>query len=468
MESEMIRASVFILGKDFQVQSVKLHREIGQLGRGQAQIHPLGGLYKTISEDDVETLAKEFKDAILNKDDAEENVEVTLSKRGNMARFHGFLTSCDSAVNGEGSASFSVSFAEINYVLSSMSLAAYPSGEVELHGALARPNARHPYTRIANPSGDIAERIRTLFKTAKTYASKLSEDNPVDRVMAQHRKANEKYENIFNSLLDRSSMNPYWLDSVGPQVSMQINDVIAYTLFDSGLDAWQALMRLAHQFNLIYVGGFGQGGYFKTLELESGGCNLNDSYDSVNARTFHLGKSLEQSVGQVIAIHPNKTPSKDMSGVFKYAGGSKNKVAGMYPEEPKPANGKIVMMRAPSYFAATIEPVADKNDPFDGKTEAEAESTAEKLRDNHEKTQDAVEKNSALVDRWCEDMYRIMRTRNVKTTVVKPIERESCEVGDSVTVGSFEGVLNSTSITVNINGDTGSARAVYNVAYIQP
>ena len=469
MQSEDVVATVSILGTDYRVQSLNMGKKIGQLARGSAQINPSGSMFQSIGEADVESMAKDFNETILNKDDANPNVSASIAVSGTtVGSFSGILTSCNATISGEGSSSFSVSFAEVNYVLNSMSFSAYPSGAVEMVGALSRSNARHPYTRLTTTSGDIAQRIKQLYQTAKTHASKLSQDNPVDKVMAQHREANKKYEEVFNSLLDRSDMNPAWLDSVSTQVSMQIDDTIAEILFDSRLNVWQALMRIAHQFNLIYVGGFEDGGFFTQLDVGESSCNLKGAGNSVSSRTLQLGRSLEQSIGQIIALQPLRNPST-LVGVFKDRNGSINKVAGMFPKDkPKPTTGKIIVMRAPSYFTPSIPPSEGKDDDLDGSTEEEADTTAEDLDEENKKREDAIRENSALVDRWCEDMYKIMRTRNVKYSVTKPIERAPCELGKAVTVGSFEGSLGSVTLTASISGNSGTAQTTYIVSYIQP
>ena len=464
MKAQEIKASVTVLGTSYPVQSIRLSKSIGHLTIGSASIQmQQSSKAQPVSGDEVASLARAFNNAVLNKTDATPNVEVNLVDQIN---FSGILLGCNGSIDAKGSASFSINFAEPAYMLNAMNLSCYPSG-VPQSKILSKVEVKHPFADLSQATGPISLRIAQLYRTA--LSNFKTTGTYVDRIFEQQRQINTGLASVFGGVIQRSNANTNaeWLENDNAVLSAHLNDVLATTLFSSSLNLWQALMNIANQTNLIYVGDFERGGYFRQLELEGGGGNL--AAPPISTRALSLGRSGEQAIGQVSAYAPERDA---YHGEFNYRSGSTDKsriLLSAYPDTPLPANGKIITMEAPSWFVIGRETAVRDigRNKMNGKTGAEVDLVLADMKKPNEELTVNKETVKDQLRLWCRDKYNLLRARNISASIRRPFTTNELELGTPGDVAEgVSGILNGVTHDVAINGNSGAAYTTYDVRYV--
>lgn len=464
MQALPVTAGVNVFGVDYPVEAVTLTKRIGAYSAGTANIQiQQNKKGQPISGEELGQMANAFKTAILDKTDTEPNVKVNLV---NQINFEGILMGVQGGINASGSASFNISFAEPNVMLNSMNLNCYPS-DVNMLSNTNKIEVRHPFTAKADVGGSIASRILKLYEVAKSSTSKT--ETWADRVWERQREINELMEPTFFSLLRRSeqSTNPDWLQNANDSVSIRATDEIAQILFTKRLNLWQALMNIANQFNLIYVGDFTNGGFFKQLDLEGSGSDL--TAGPTKTRNLTLGRSSQQAIGQVTAYTAAK--NAHATKFLKNTGNGQNltgrTLLASYPPTPAPANGKSIQTTAPSWFAVEHETKNRVVDRIVDKTDNDIKALSEAMSQYNKEEQEIKTKNSEALKLWCRDKYFLLRSQNFKAVAVKPLTTNEFELGSPAQVYSdISGVLSSVRHTLRVKENSGNATTKYGISYV--
>lgn len=470
MEAQPITASVNVLGTDFPVQSVQLKKRIGAPTTGSASIQMLQGKKgQPVSGEEVAALSRTFNDAILNKDDTEPNVRINLVGQIN---FEGILLGAKGSIDASGSAMFSVSFAEPAWMLNAMKFDCYPDGNSLTQSNTAPVETLHPFAAKVKGGGSIASRLVKLYRVA--LESYMDTGSFSDIYCRSQREVNKALESVFLGVMERSisTTNPDWLNNSNSLLDYHLNDELATLLFSKGANLWQALMRVAHKTDLVYVGDFERGGFFRQLEFDGGSIDL--STPPVRSRNLSLGRPGQQTISQVAAYPAPKhmggeeqkiKPNTAAQGASEY----NRTMLAAYPEEPNPKNGKTITKIAPSWFTLGRETTVRNTtkSTMDGKTQQEADKTALEAQGKNTELETNRKDMNEPLRLWCRDQYHLLRARNLHATVQKPFTTNEYALGTPAKVAEgLSGVLSGVTHEVSVRGDTGSATTTYNVAYV--
>jgi hypothetical protein len=462
-----VTAACTVFGRGLPVAGINARKGIGELAAATISVHTRGDVASPITEQTVEQFADNFNQRILQKTDIAPDVRIVASAGGEF-EFEGVVTGCQANISASGSVTFGFSVIEMNRLLTSMDLNCYPDGSTQVASNENRGEPRGPFVSQANPTGSIANRIRQLYEAAKQNAAKL-ENSVKGEVFAAMRAQNLLVEPVFMSLLNRSDMEPDWMEEMPDVVSTQLNNVISELLFNSKLNLWEALLAIANQTGLIYAGGFGRtGGRFRQLDWDEDS-GLDITRNGVAGRNFTLGKRHIQPIGQVVAMGPSNmyshipwvsSESKKLSELQEIA---------RYPDKPSPRSGKLLTMHAPT-FLLTYPPVeASKeerttvNDPEEA---GAMDEIARNMKGKHDAVSSEVDAVNPLLKLWCRDQYRLLYTVGTKTSVTAPFTISGLEPGQRATSGSLNGIASTIQHNLSITADSGSATSVYQLAWV--
>ena len=416
-----------------------------------------------ISGNEVFEFASSVNSRILEKTDPEKDAFVSISFSGSTIEFEGVTSSCKANISTNGSVMLNFGISEINRLLSAMNFNAYPADTSLLTRSSKAAESSHPFVMLANPTGSISDRIIKLYETAKKNFREDTGNNPADIVFEQQRKTNADLEQIFLDCMDRSEMNPDWISNLDSQGSTLLNDYLADVLFDKNLNLWDALLQIANKTNLVYTGSFVEGGKFRRINF-SGGRSLTSSANS--GVRFRLGRTTNQSIGQVISVPPSNDTYSNILTRSK-GGVTPIKAGGMWPETPAPKSGKIILVESPMWFVHKRDLSDDSRKEDPGNSEGDMEERADEWRSKNEKPKEKSKNLSEPLNSWCREKYRILKTKKVRIAVNNPIESDSSELAEGVSAGNLNGALDSVKHSVTITENSGSASTVYDIAYVQ-